>query len=91
MINCTGLNCPMQKGYDNVNCKIADDCPYVTRPATRADVIRAISDEDLAVMFAVLRADLSKLDAPVRSYSGLDVNKNYDWLKMPASGLKGDR
>lgn len=52
MKNCTGVNCPMQKGYDNANCKISEHCPYVTRPATVADCIRAMSDAELAYFLA---------------------------------------
>ena len=51
---------------------------------TNGDRIRAMTDEELAIMFAMLRADLSRLDARVRPYSGRDVNDNYDWLKQPA-------
>ena len=51
---------------------------------TNADRIRVMSDEELAIMFAMLRADLGRLDAAVRPYSGNDVNDNYDWLQQPA-------
>ena len=53
---------------------------------TNADRIRAMTDEELAVMFAMLRADLTRLDRSVRPYSGKDVNENYDWLKQPYGG-----
>ncbi len=56
------------------------------KPMTNADSIRAMSDEELAIMFAILRADLSRLDAAVRPYSGRDVNDNYDWLRQPCGG-----
>lgn len=58
---------------------------------TKADRVRAMSDEELAIMFAILRADLSRLDAAIRPYSGRDVNDNYDWLKQPADeDVKGE-
>lgn len=50
----------------------------------KADKIRAMSDEELAVMFAKTGADLSRLDRPVVPYRGKDVNENYDWLRQPA-------
>lgn len=50
---------------------------------TNADHIRSMTDEELAIMFAMLRADLTRLDRPVRPYQGRDVNDNYDWLKQP--------
>lgn len=50
---------------------------------SNADRIRAMSDEDLAIMFAMLRADLTELDMQVRAYRGQDVNDNYDWLRRP--------
>lgn len=52
-------------------------------PPTNADHIRSMTDEELAVMFAMIRADLTRLDRSVRPYSGRDVNENYDWLKQP--------
>jgi len=52
------------------------------KPITYADRIRSLSDEDLAVFFAIVKADLSRYDRPVRPYSGKDVNENYDWLKQ---------
>lgn len=51
---------------------------------TNAEKIRAMSDEDLAILFAKVGADLHRLDRPVQSYRGYDANKNYDWLiQMP--------
>lgn len=62
-----------------------DDCPGVPAPKhmSNADRIRAMSDEDMAIMFAMLRADLTELDMQVRAYRGQDVNDNYDWLRRP--------
>ena len=48
-MKCTGRNCPMQYGtVDPAHCSAADECPYVTKPLTNADRIRAMSDEELA-------------------------------------------
>lgn len=45
---CTGRYCPMQVGTVNPkNCECADACGYVSRP-TNADVIRVMTDEELA-------------------------------------------
>lgn len=79
-------------------CKKYDDCrtgsglvwpcgAFVPKkPMTNADRISAMTDEELAVMFAMLRADLTRLDRSVGPYSGRDVNENYDWLKQPYGG-----
>lgn len=56
------------------------------KPQTNADRIRAMTDEELAVMFAKLRADLPRLDRMVQPYSGKDVNDNYDWLQQSYGG-----
>lgn len=53
------------------------------KPETNADRIRAMSDEEMAIMFAMLKADLTRLDRPVRQFSGRDANDNYDWLQQP--------
>lgn len=57
---------------------------------TNAQHIRSMTDEELAIMFAMLRADLTRLDRPVRPYQGRDVNDNYDWLKQPYKEDAGD-
>lgn len=46
-MKCTGLNCPMQHGYDVENCKLTD-CKYRTRPKTNYDRIRNMSVEEMA-------------------------------------------
>lgn len=56
-----GFTYPIKKGCASMN---------------NADKIRSMSDEELAIMFAMLRADLSRLDSAVRPYSGRDVNDN---------------
>lgn len=69
----------------NAICPLTNTVKPITEyQMTNADRIRAMSDEELAIMFAMLRADLSRLDAAVRPYSGMDVNDNYDWLQQLA-------
>lgn len=51
MKNCTGERCIVQ--YDKVDpatCKAVDYCPQATPPLTKADLIRAMTDEELAEM-----------------------------------------
>jgi len=55
MVKCTGINCPMQ--FDKVDprsCYAAKTCEYATLPITRADRIRAMTDEELALFLADL-------------------------------------
>ena len=47
MAKCTGMRCPMQVGYKVNECN-HKDCPYRTEPVTNADIIRLMSDEELA-------------------------------------------
>ena len=55
MKKCTGVNCPMQfDSVDPANCEAVDSCQYATRPVTRADHIRAMTDEELALFLADL-------------------------------------
>lgn len=73
---------------DGRPCVYSKDCfeTEEPKPMTNADHIRAMTDEELGVMFAKLRADLSRLDRRVQPYSGKDVNDNYDWLQQPYGG-----
>ena len=58
---------------------------------TKADKIRSMSDEELAILFAKVRAELWLLDRPVIAYNGKDVNENYDWLRQPIGGKNHER
>lgn len=50
---CTGKNCPMQEStVDPANCACTETCRWVTRPRTNGDVIRAMSDDELAGILA---------------------------------------
>lgn len=50
---CTGQNCPMQaSAVDPANCACTETCRWATRPRTNGDVIRAMSDEELAGILA---------------------------------------
>ena len=49
MKNCTGERCLMQYDkFDPATCKAVDYCPQATPPRTKADRIRAMTDEELA-------------------------------------------
>lgn len=67
----------LQSQDDGENCA----CPGAPAPKSmsNADRIRAMGE----IMFAMLGADLTRLDMPVRPYRGRDVNDNYDWLRQP--------
>ena len=55
MKNCTGRNCPIQKGMvDPATCKLKY-CSWFTTPKTKADDIRAMTDEELAELFSRLK------------------------------------
>lgn len=47
MDKCTGMRCPMQAGFKVNECNYKE-CHHRTEPITRADRIRAMSDEELA-------------------------------------------
>ena len=68
---------------ENLLGKIRSFNPWDKKTDTNADRIRAMSDEEMAIMFAMLKADLTRLDRPVRQFSGRDANDNYDWLQQP--------
>ena len=82
-----GCACSLREGeaeeYHKMFYDILREKQYV-KPETNADRIRAMRDEEMAIMFAMLKADLTRLDRPVRQFSGRDANDNYDWLKQPA-------
>lgn len=49
MKNCTGIFCPMQYGkVDPATCQAADSCSHATPPKTKADLLRTMTDEELA-------------------------------------------
>ena len=86
-MNCTGKRCIMQ--YDKVDpatCQCVSYCPQATPPKTNADLIRAMSDEELAEFCFRITDD-------VASYYGGDGYKEkypvaskgwLDWLKEEA-------
>lgn len=85
---CTGLNCPVQYEYaDPKTCQEPEKCPYATFPQTNADRIRAMTDEELAKIYA----SASYCDiCPVRTkyFSDVDACKScYErflgWLRSP--------
>ena len=51
MKNCTGVRCILQIGtVDPATCDCVSFCPQATPPKTRADYIRAMTDEELAIL-----------------------------------------
>ena len=44
---CSGVNCPMQVGYDVANCQVKD-CPFRTKPLNRYDLIRHLTIDQMA-------------------------------------------
>ena len=44
---CSGVNCPMQMGYDVANCQVKD-CPFRTKPLNRYDLIRHFTIDQMA-------------------------------------------
>lgn len=54
-MNCTGERCNMQFGkVDPSTCKCVSYCPQATPPKRNADLIRAMSDEELAELFEMI-------------------------------------
>ena len=86
MDKCTGMRCPMQVGFKVNECNYKE-CPYRTEPITRADRIRAMSDEELAEF--IDRCEMNDIDY-AKTCCDL-CNGQYecdqcrlDWLKQPA-------
>ena len=46
---CSGVNCPMQVGYDVANCQ-CEDCSYRTPPMTNYERIKSMSVEEMATI-----------------------------------------
>lgn len=79
-MKCTGRNCPMQIGtVDPAHC-LADECPYVTKPLTIADRIRAMSDEELAAFIGnCIGGAFFRVKVGIPSVT---KNEWLDWLKQ---------
>lgn len=96
MKNCTGIFCPMQ--YDKVDpatCPCVSYCPQATPPKTRADRIRAMTDEELAELLTdVAKKSADKLCESLKSVEVDLSNCNFhilyeahlDWLKQEVDG-----
>ena len=79
-MKCTGRNCPMQIGaVDPAHC-LADECPYLTKPLTNADRIRAMPDADIARWYCTNRLCGT---CKYCSSSGCTL---LEWLKQEAEG-----
>lgn len=93
------IQCKKCANLKNDWCKLKADSPdpelvrdcQTYKAATYADRIRAMSDEELAVMFAKLRTKTYLLSLPVQSYRGNDVNDWLDWLRQEAEDGLGIR
>lgn len=86
MAKCTGERCPMQYGYKVDECNHTD-CPYRTEPVTNADLIRAMSDEELAELLAEETYRIAKpcFDAFDLGLEKQEIYvKRLDWLKQSA-------
>lgn len=82
---CTGQNCPMQAStVDPANCACTGTCRWATRPRTNGDVIRAMSDEELAGILA--RGDYLCAMDEVCYWMVKDACRKHalEWLKREA-------
>lgn len=53
MKNCTGIRCILQAGtVDPASCDCVSFCPQATPPKTKADIVRGMTDEELAEFMA---------------------------------------
>ena len=77
MTKCTGMRCPMQYGYKVDECNHTD-CPYRTEPVTNADLIRSMTDEELAEL-------LNQWGTSTRAWQKCKGETMY-WLQQPAEG-----
>ena len=84
MAKCTGVLCRMPDGYkvDECDCK---DCPCRTEPITNADLIRAMSNEELNELLRdIYNAGVE--DAAAYEWGKL-INSfewTMEWLQQPA-------
>lgn len=86
MKKCTGENCPMQMGYDFENCAAIEKCPYRTWPATVADRIRSMTDNELIGLLCKFRSD-----AEMKHIAGISTmpetwKEIEKWLETPWEG-----
>lgn len=58
MEKCSGVNCPMQMGYDVANCQVKD-CPFRTKPLNRYDLIRHFTIDQMAEFLHGLTSSLA--------------------------------
>lgn len=84
-MNCTGKRCIMQHGkVDPATCQCVSYCPQATPPKTKADLIRAMTDEELALFLEEVhkkRADFFKRCQ--RNCLGEDCYECWlDWLRQ---------
>ena len=79
-MNCTGKRCIMQfDKVDPATCKLVSYCPQATPPKTNADLIRAMTDENLAILLS----GMSCRRCPIDCKGGYMNCSDYwlEWLK----------
>lgn len=84
----------MQVGYKVDECN-NKDCPYRTEPITNADRIRAMSDDELALLIRPLifaedcpfiGGECNKCFIKEPCFNGVKYGKETEWLQQPAEG-----
>lgn len=85
----------MQVGYKVDECN-NKDCPYRTEPITNADRIRAMSDDELALLIRALLSaenclfiggECNKCFIKEPCFNGVKwYGKETEWLQQPAEG-----
>jgi len=88
MKNCTGIFCPMQYGkVDPATCQAAGSCSYATPPKTKADRIRAMTDEELDGFLNEVQGDAYLVGFHARAESRFTPYGKIwlEWLKQEAN------
>ena len=82
-MNCTGKRCIMQfDKVDPATCKCVSYCLQATPPKTNADLIRSMTDEELADLFDTWIYDCNCNDFPCRIFCQQGCfNCKENWLR----------
>ena len=76
-MNCTGKRCIMQHDkVDPATCQCVSYCPQATPPKRKADLIRAMTDEELANKMSGLES------FALTCGGGWPLEKWLDWLRQ---------
>ena len=90
--NCIHKNCNWRSETDSLDPPIKMCANFIKKPMTNADKIRAMTDEELAILFTKVMAGNSgvRLDG-IWQEKGMEENQRYftrlnwlDWLKKEA-------